>query len=404
MPLFHYTAITQQGSKKKGVIEADTLKHARESLRQKQLIALEVAMTDQVKTRRVTVSRKQSLSVKEIALVTRQLATLIAAGLPLEEVLTAVAEQTEKPKARHLLISVRNRVIEGHSLATALREYPHAFPPLYCATIAAGEKSGHLDKILQRLADFVEQQYQTRQKIMHALIYPSIMVLVAIGIVGFLLEFVVPKMITVYSSSKQTLPLLTQLLISMSSGLQRYGVYLLIGLVIALFLFFRELKNNPVFREKVHALLLRLPILGNAIKVTNTARFARTFAILFSSGVSVIEAMNISARLITNLPIRHSVEAAAQRVREGANIHLALKQTHYFPPMSIHLIASGEASGQLESMLERAANNQDADITRLIETSLALFEPAIILVMGAIVLFIVLAVLLPIFQLNQFTG
>jgi len=404
VPLFRYVAVTPQGSKKKGTLEADSLKQARELLRQKQLMPLEMAVVEKTFSRIQKSSRRQSLSIKEIALLTRQLATLISAGLPLEEVLAAVGEQADKPAAKSLLLGIRARVTEGHSLAAALREYPSAFSPLYCATVAAGEKSGHLDKILQRLADFVEQQYQTRQKIMHALIYPSIMILVSIGIVGFLLEFVVPKMITVYSSSGQALPTLTQILISISEGVQSYGAYILIGLVITLFLFFRTLKKSVAFREKVHSKMLRLPILGNAIKVINTARFARTFAILFSSGVAVIEAMNIAAGLITNIPIKKAVEEATMRVREGANIHLALKQTSYFPPMSIHLIASGESSGQLESMLERAANNQDAEISRLIETSMALFEPIIILVMGAVVLFIVLAVLLPIFQLNQMTG
>jgi general secretion pathway protein F len=230
------------------------------------------------------------------------------------------------------------------------------------------------------------------------------MVLVSISIVGFLLEYVVPKMVSVYSNIGQTLPGMTQVLISISNGLKSYGLYILLCLIVLIVLVTRSMKTSTAFRNKMHHLILRIPIIGNAIKVTNTARFSRTFAILSSAGVPVLEAMTISSALITNLPIRAAVDEATKRVREGANIHLALKQTTYFPPMSIHLIASGESSGQLENMLERAANNQDNEITQLIETSLALFEPAIILLMGAIVLFIVLAVLLPIFQLDQFTG
>ena len=408
MAAFHYIAINASGQKQKGLIEAESAKHARQILRERALTPLEInpahQKTNSSGPRFAAFSRKQSMNTKELALMTRQLATLLSAGLPIEEVLTAVAEQSEKPRTKGLILSVRSKVLEGHALASALRDFPYAFSNLYCSTVAAGEKSGHLDIVLQRLADYTEQQYEMRQKVTHALIYPSIMVLVSIGIVGFLLEYVVPKMVSVYSNIGQTLPGMTQVLISISAGLKDYGLYVLIAIIVLIFLVIRSMKTSVVFRNKIHRLVLRIPIIGNAIKVTNTARFSRTFAILSSAGVPVLEAMTISSALITNLPIRAAVDEATKRVREGANIHLALKQTTYFPPMSIHLIASGESSGQLENMLERAANNQDNDITRLIETSLALFEPAIILVMGAVVLFIVLAVLLPIFQLDQFTG
>ena len=408
MGAFHYVAINNKGEKQKGTLEADSAKQARQFLRAKNLTPVEVNVAQQ-KFSRATVAggrvfRKQSITSKELALVTRQLATLLAAGLPIEEVLFAVAEQTEKPRTKGLILSVRSKVLEGHSLANALRDFPQAFSALYCSTVAAGEKSGHLDVVLQRLADYTEQQFEMRQKIIHALIYPSIMILVAFGIVGFLLEYVVPKMIAVYSNINQELPGMTQVLIAISNGVKNYGLYVFIGIVVAIFLFSRTMKRSVEFRTKVHRFWLRLPIIGNTIKIANTARFSRTFAILSSAGVPVLEAMEISSALITNIPIHQAVNEATKHVREGANINLSLKQTKYFPPMSIHLIASGEASGQLENMLERAANNQDAEITRLIETSLALFEPAIILLMGAIVLFIVLAVLLPIFQLDQFTG
>lgn len=406
MPGFHYIAINAKGEKQKGTLEAENAKHARQLLRAKSLVPLEVHSAQQKlqtsSTGRVT--RRQSMSAKELALMTRQLATLLAAGLPIEEVLTAVAEQTEKPRTKGLILSVRGKVLEGHALATAMRDFPQAFSQLYCSTVAAGEKSGHLDAVLQRLADYTEQQFHMRQKVSQALIYPSLMVLVSIGIVGFLLEYVVPKMVAVYSNINQALPGMTQVLISLSNGTKAYGLYVLLGLIIAIYFFRRTLKSSEAFRAKYHHFLLHIPIIGNAIKTTNTARFSRTFAILSSAGVPVLEAMSIASALITNIPIRESVEDATSRVREGANINLALKQTTYFPPMSIHLIASGEASGQLENMLERASTNQEGDITRLIETSLSLFEPAIILLMGTIVLFIVLAVLLPIFQLDQFTG
>ncbi len=405
MAAFQYNAINAKGEKQKGVIEAESAKHARQLLREKNLIPLEINSAQQkISASNLKKSSKQSMSSKELALMTRQFATLISAGLPIEEVLAAVAEQTEKSRTKGLILSVRSKVLEGHALASAMRDFPQAFSNLYCSTVSAGEKSGHLDLVLQRLADYTEQQFKMRQKILHALIYPTLMVLVSIGIVGFLLEYVVPKMIAVYSNINQTLPTMTRILIALSAGVQNYGIYLLLALIILMFLFRYSMKNNLYFREKMHRFYLKIPIIGNAIKVANTARFSRTFAILSSAGISVLEAMSIAAALITNIPIRTAVDEATKRVREGANINLALKQTTYFPPMSIHLIASGEASGQLENMLERAANNQEDDISHLIETSLALFEPAIILLMGAIVLFIVLAVLLPIFQLDQFTG
>ena len=211
---------------------------------------------------------------------------------------------------------------------------------------------------MQRLADYTEQQFAMRQKIINALIYPSIMVLVAVGIVGFLLEFVVPKMISVYSNIGQTLPIMTKILIAISTGIQSYGIYFCIASALGIGILIRQWKTDIHFKEKMHRYLLHIPLLGNAAKVANTARFSRTFAILSSAGVSVLEAMTIASALITNLPIRKSVEDAVKRVREGANINLALKQTTFFPPMSIHLIASGEASGQLENMLERCKQSR----------------------------------------------
>lgn len=406
MPAYHYLAMTQAGIEKKGVIEADNESQARQLLRDQSLVPLQLKPTQEKQRSQSSYSlpawfRRQSrLSQKEVALVTRQFATLVAAGLPVEEGLAAVAEQSEKAHVKGLVLSVRSKVLEGHALASAMKEYPHAFSPLYCATIAAGEKSGHLDKVLLRLADYTEQQWNVRQKLRTALIYPSMIVLVAFGIVGFLLAYVVPKMVGVYARMDQSLPLMTEVLIAISNFIRQYGLVLIILLVVGGYLWLRALKQSEALREKTHLFLLRLPLIGNAIKTADTARFSRTLSILSASGVSVLEAMLISAQLITTIPIRKAVLEAVNRVREGAAIHLALKQTTYFSPMSVHMIASGEKSGQLENMLERVAQNQENDITRLIDVSLALFEPAVILLMGAIVLFIVLAVLLPIFQLN----
>jgi general secretion pathway protein F len=409
MPAFHYVAVSSMGQEQKGVIDADNDKQARQLLREKSLVPLSLKLVQEKKGHLAVtdfsfLKRKSGMSVKELALFTRQFATLLAAGLPMEESLLAVSEQSEKPITKGLILSVRSKVVEGHSLATALREHPEAFNDLFCATVAAGEKTGHLDKVLLRLADYTEQQWQMRQKLKTALIYPSMIVLVAIGIVGFLLEYVVPKMIAVYGHMNQALPFLTSVLISVSDFVKNFGLYILLTLVIAFFLWQRALKKSEALREKYHHFLLRLPLIGNALKTANTARFARTLSILSAAGVPVLEAMTIANKLITIIPIRKAVELATQHVGEGAAIHLSLKQTTYFSPMSVHMIASGESSGQLESMLERVALNQEEDITRLIDVALALFEPAIILLMGSIVLFIVLAVLLPIFHLNELTG
>lgn len=409
MPAFHFVAINNSGREQKGVIEAENEKHARQLLRDKSLTPITMRAAQQKKgaskeSRLNVFTRPRGLSSKELALITRQFATLLAAGLPIEESLYAVAEQTEKSRIKGLLLSVRSKVVEGHALASALREHPEAFTALFCATIAAGEKSGHLDKVLLRLADYTEQQWHLRKKLRTALIYPSMIVVVAIGIVGFLLEYVVPKMVAVYGHLGQKLPLVTQLLIGISNSVKGYGIYALILVLFSIYFWRRALKRSEPLREKSHRFLLRLPLVGYAFKTADTARFARTLSILSAAGVPVLEAMKISSQLINIIPIRKAVSEAVHRVREGTTIHLALKQTHYFPPMGVHMIASGEASGQLEQMLERVSLNQEEDITQLIEIALALFEPAIILIMGAIVLFIVLAVLLPIFELNQFTG
>lgn len=410
MPAFHFVAVNTSGQEQKGVIEAENEKQARQMLRDKSLTPINVRPAHRKnKTGKKTsmfefMRRKRGMSAQETALFTRQFATLLAAGMPIEECLQAVAEQTEKPNIKALILGVRGKVMEGHALASALREHPDSFTDLFCATVAAGEKSGHLDAVLLRLADYTEQQAAMRQKLKSALIYPVMIVLVAFGIVGFLLEYVVPKMVAVYGHLKQSLPLMTEILIGVSSFMRSYGLYIFLLIVAGVFLWRRALKKNAALREKAHFMLLRLPLVGHASQTADTARFARTLSILTAAGVPVLEAMRISAQLITVIPIRKSVEEAVNRVREGAAIYLALKQTKYFSPMSIHMIASGESSGQLESMLERVAKHQEDEITRLIDVALALFEPAIILIMGAIVLFIVLAVLLPIFQLNQFTG
>jgi general secretion pathway protein F len=299
-----------------------------------------------------------------------------------------------------MVAAVRSKVMEGHSLATALGDFSHVFSELYRSTVAAGEQSGHLEVVLERLADYTEARQQLGQKMMLALVYPVILTLVAITVVVLLLAYVVPQVVQVFENIGQELPLLTRGLIASSEFLQSYGIVLLGG-ILAIAIAFAYLMRLEGFKRRVHAIMLRLPIISRLVRGLETARFARTFSILVASGVPVLEGMRISAQVMKNLPMREAVDAAARRVREGSGINAALESCGYFPPMTVHLIASGEASGQLEEMLERAAVGQEREMETLIAGLMGLFEPLLILGMGAIVLVIVLAILLPIFDLNQ---
>ncbi len=405
MSVYHYIALDRNGKTKKGVMEGDNEVSVSRQLQEIGLVPtkIEHAHQQHKKTKARQPPKRFRLTTADLALITRQLATLLSASMPLEETLKVVAEQTEKSKIKGLLLAVRAKVLEGYSLAKGLSEFPKAFSPLYCATVAAGEQTGHLDAVLGRLAEYAEKQQYMKRKIQQALIYPCVMTLVSLCIVVFLLLYVVPKMIAVFNTMNQALPGITLVLISISQFIHHYGLIVLI-IIIAFFVVAHYLLKRQSILQRYHQLLLKIPGIRHLIKIANTARFIHTFGVLLAAGVSVIEALRISSHLVTNLPIRNSIEIASKNIKEGANIHLALKKTGYFQPMSLHLIASGEASGQLEAMLSRAAVNQDQELEQVINTILTLFEPLMILVMGVIVLFIVLAILLPIFSLDQFGG
>lgn len=396
MGAYQYQALKKNGSAAKGVIEADSERQARQLLREQGLIPTQV----QTLTQPRVANTKGKISAADLALLTRQLATLLAAGIPVEESLRGVSEQTEKDKVRELIIGVRAKVLEGYGLAQAMSHYPGAFPELYRATVGAGEQTGRLDLVLEKLADYTENQQTTRQKVQQALIYPILMIVVSTAIISFLLTFVVPKIIEVFTSSGQTLPGMTQMLISISQFIKAYGLYTLLAIILAIAAFKKSL-NNIKIKTAWHTLILKLPIVSYLAKTINVARYIHTFGILFAAGVSVLETMRVSASLVTNVVMRQAFDTATLRVREGSGIHEALKETRYISPMAIHLIASGEKSGQLSNMMERAASHLDNEVKRLIDTSLTLLEPMVILFMGAVVLFIVLATLLPIFSMEQ---
>ncbi|AOW52091.1 TPA: type II secretion system protein GspF [Legionella pneumophila subsp. pneumophila] len=396
MGAYQYQALKVNGSISKGVIEADSERHARQLLREQGLIPTQV----QTLTQQRAASSKGKVSAADLALLTRQLATLLAAGIPVEESLRGVSEQTEKDKVRELIIGVRSKVLEGYGLAQAMAQYPNAFPELYRATVGSGEQTGRLDVVLEKLADYTEKQQQTRQKVQQALIYPLLMIIVSTAIISFLLTFVVPKIIDVFTESGQTLPPMTQLLINMSQFIKSYGVYSLVTIIVAL-IGFKKSLNNIKIKTAWHQFMLKLPIVSYLVKTINVARYIHTFGILFAAGVSVLETMRVSSSLVTNIVMRQAFDLATLRVREGSGISEALKETKFISPMAIHLIASGEKSGQLSDMMERSASHLDNEVNRLIETSLTLLEPMVILLMGAVVLFIVLATLLPIFSMEQ---
>jgi general secretion pathway protein F len=400
MPAFEYIALDNRGKQQKGVLEGDTARQIRQQLRDRQLTPLEVSEIKDDKKSSGLKTFRSSLSAGDLSLVTRQLATLLSAGTPLDESLAAIAKQSHKSAVERVITSVRARVMEGYSLSDSLTQFPGVFPNLYRATVAAGEHAGQLDKILERLADYTENYQATQQKITSALIYPVLLTIIAIAVVAGLLGYVVPQVIQVFTNMDQQLPILTRALIATSDAVTTFGPYFLALSIVSVFVFFRLYKKTG-FRRRVDSGLLRLPLIGNLIRGKHAAAFTRTLSILSTSGVPILAALNNAAEVVSNLPMREAIETTAERVREGATISGSLQKTGLFPPMTVHLIASGEGSGQLDSMLERAADQQDRETSTTISTALSLFEPALIIIMGIVVLIIVLAILLPIFELNQ---
>ncbi len=404
MAAFEYLALDPRGREQKGLIEADSPRQARQLLREKQWAPLEVKQAKSKEdVSRGGLSFGRGLSARDLALVTRQLATLVQAALPIEEALRAAAAQSTSAKIKSMLLAVRARVMEGHSLAAALREYPSAFPELYRATVAAGEHAGHLGLVLDQLADYTDQRQQSRQKIQLALLYPVILMVASLAIVVLLLGYVVPDVVKVFVNTGQELPALTRGLIATSDVVKNWGWLIVLGLVGA-FLAMRAALRDPALRLRWHAFILRIPLIGRLSRATNTARFASTLAILTKSGVPLVEALSIAAAVIANLRIRERVVEAAQKVREGSSLTRALDATGEFPPMMLHMIASGEKSGELDQMLARTARNQENDLAAQVSLLVGLFEPFMLVFMGAVVLVIVLAILMPILSLNQLVG
>ncbi len=404
MAAFDYIALKPNGSQKKGTLEADSPRQVRQLLREQQLTPLEVSEASNRQNKEQGAKRyfnfSQGMSASDLALITRQMATLVQAGLPLEEILSAVAAQTELPKVRSMLLAIRSKVLEGHSLAQSLAEFPRAFPHLYRATVAAGEHSGHLDLVMNRLADYTENSHAFHQKIKMAMIYPILLLLLAIAIVTGLMVFVVPDVIKVFVGSGRELPGLTRGLVSLSDFIGSYGWLVIVAIVLAVF-GMRYILQQPKLRLRYHKQLLHLPFVQRMSRGFNTARYASTLSILSSSGVPLVEGMKIASEVLSNEYLQQRLHSASLRVTEGMSLNKALAETGYFPPIMLHMIASGEASGELDQMLERTSSFQERDLQNLVTVMVGLFEPAMLLFMGVTVLLIVLAILLPILNLNQ---
>jgi general secretion pathway protein F len=397
MAAFEYLALDAKGKKKKGVIEADNERQVRQILREQGKVLLEL---NQAKEKHANSFFSPGINIKERSLMTRQLATLIDAGLPIEEALSGVAQQASKNKIRSMLLSIRSKVMEGHSLAEALASYPKAFPILFRASVEAGEQSGHLHAVLMQLADFTERQKQNAQKIQMAMMYPAILTLVAIGIVSFLLGSVMPDIVQVFDTQGAQLPGITQFMLSLSNLITGYGARFVVVLVLVL-IFYTWLVAKPGPKKSKDKLVLTLPGISNLIKVSQITRYISTLAMLSSSGVPLVEGMAIASQVIDNLAMRETLQQCQQKVKEGGSLGMAFEATKLFPPMMLQLIQSGERSGELDQMLARAARQQEDDTNAWIGTLVSLFEPLMLLVMGGAVMMIVMAILLPIMNMNQ---
>ncbi|WP_342118892.1 type II secretion system inner membrane protein GspF [Pseudoduganella sp. OTU4001] len=403
MPAFRYEAVDAAGASKKGVVNADSARSARADLRSQGLVPIKVdAISSQVDASGATARRGfgEKLSTTELALFTRQLASLLEAGLPLEQAFTALLEQAERPYVRDLVASIRSEVMGGSSMSDALSRHPRDFQEIYRALVASGEQIGQLSRVLSRLADYIERRNALVQKVKLAFTYPAIVTVVAFLIVIFLLTYVVPQIVSVFANTKQKLPLLTVIMLAISDFVRNYG-FIMLGIAVAAGVVVRKMLQNPDVKLRWHTWLLTAPLYGKFERSLNTSRFASTLAITTGSGVPILRALETSRDTLSNVAMRQLVEQASDSVREGASLARSLSAQKHFPPMLIHMIRAGEITGELPAMLDRAASAQEADLERRTLTIAGLLEPMLILAMGVVVLLIVLAVLMPIIEINQ---
>ena len=404
MSAFNFRALDTSGKLIKGVIEADSERHVRTQLRARDLKPVEViASSSSAKEKAIGSWHdlfRARLSQRDLALLTRQLATLIQSNLPLDEAISATAQQARRARVKALVLQVRSRVVEGHTLAYALGEFPRVFNEMYRAMVRAGESAGFLGTVMERLAEYTENRQYTQQKLKMAMVYPIILMLVAVSVISLLMIFVVPQLVGLFVHTKAELPALTKALIAVSYFFSHYALIAL-ALIIAAIWSLRRLLRDPKRRRIWHRVLLKIPFVSGLLVAMDTARFASTLSILTSSGVPLLEGLRIAGEVLTNLELREASRQVANSVQEGSSLNRALAQTELFPPMMVHMVASGEASGELEAMLARSAQNQERELEMTLGGLMAIMEPAMVVLMAVIVGTIVLAILLPIIQMNK---
>ena len=412
MEAFDYSALDTSGKLVKGVIEGDSARQVRQQLRGKQLKPVEVKPSSRQPSRqgkKTEISStsafwqdwfKPRISISDLALITRQMAVLLQSGVPVDEVLTATAKQARKPKVKTLVLQLRSRVVEGHSLAYALGDFPQIFSDMYRAMVHAGEQAGFLGPVLERLAEYTENRQHTQQKLKMAMIYPIFLTLVAIVVISILMVMVVPELVGLFTHTQQKLPALTLGLIAVSDFFVAWWWLMLIAVIVVVIGIQQWLKG-PSRKRRWHATVLAIPWVSGLVTALDTARFASTLSILTSSGVPLLQGLKIAGQVMNNMVLREASEQVAERVQEGASVNKALEDSGRFPPLMIQMVASGESSGELESMLSRAALNQERELEMTLGGLMSIFTPAMVLVMAVVVCTIVMAVLLPIIEMNN---
>lgn len=409
MPAYSYQALDPKGKKVKGVLEGDSERQVRSQLRTRDLKPLDVKsvrgrspVSNSGKTGGFSFGGPR-MSSREVSLFTRQLASLVQSGLPLDEVLAAAAKQSRKPAIKSIVLQIRSRIVEGLSLAQALGEMPKVFDNLYRAMIRAGESSGYLGPVLEQLAEYTERSQETSQKLKSAMVYPIVMVCISIIIVSVMMVKVVPQLVGLFENNGRELPFITRLLIGISDFMVGWG-WLLVIAIFGFAALVRWLLTDEKRRKRWHAVLLKMPIFGNFMLQSETARYASTLGLLAKSGVPLLEALKIATQVLDNLVLKDASKQIAVMVQEGASLSKALDHVDAFPPLLVQMVASGEANGRLSEQLEYAARNQERELEFSVNAVMSLMEPAMILFMAGMVGFIVMAILLPIFEMNDLAG
>lgn len=400
MPTFQYEALDNTGREKRGVVTADSARRARAELRRLNLTPVEITAASEGRTSLGRKAREPRIGTNQLVAVTRQLSVLLGAGTPLEEALGAIALQSDKPQVRSRLIGVRERVTEGRRFADALGEDPKSFPDLYRAVVAAGETSGDLGPVLGRLATMLEKNRSMRNKAIGSMIYPAALIVFAGGVVAALMTMVVPRIVAQFEAFDAQLPMITRIVMAISGFMGAFGLYILLGLILAIIAFWRAMKN-PSFKCEADRRILFVPVIGNLLRGLDGARFARTLSTLVAGGAPLLESLAGAQKTVSNAWISKRLDGAITQVREGASLAAAFKRAGVLPPMMMHMVAAGERAGELPLLLDKSADQLEEEFDTASTVALRLLEPSIIFIMGGIVAVIVVSIMLPMLQLNR---